>query len=129
MNSDRFNEAIRRFDAANAEDPRQIIYAQKMTEWLHRLYPDASEPLRLAARSQHIRRWMIPRSDYPMTRPGYHKWRTALYDFHAQTAAEILADCGYDAQTIAQVQSLLRKRDSKPIPTCRPWRTSSAWFS
>ena len=116
MNSDRFSEAIRRFDAANAEEPKQVVYAQKMTEWLGRLYPNASEPLRLAARSQHIRRWMIPRSDYPMTRAGYHKWRTGLYDFHAKTAGEILTGCGYDPETIAQVQSLLRKERLKTNP-------------
>jgi hypothetical protein len=123
MNQDRFNDAISRFDAANADDPQkmdgipsQVLYARRMTDWLNRLYPDASEPLRLAARSQHLRRWAIPRSKYPMTRPGYHQWRTALYSFHADEAARILADCGYDPQTIAQVRSLLRKEKLKTNP-------------
>jgi hypothetical protein len=123
MNSERFTQAIRLFDAANSQDPvhidgtpAQILYAQRMTQWLDRLYPSASEPLRLAARSQHIERWMIPRADYPMTRGGYHKWRTALYDFHADTASRILADSGYDPQTIAAVRSLLRKEKLKSNP-------------
>ena len=88
---DRFQQAIARFDAANAEDPHrvngqpgQLAYARKMTQWLERLYPGASEALRLSARCQHIRRWMIPRSTYPMNRAGYHRWRTALYSFHAE---------------------------------------------
>jgi Domain of unknown function (DUF4202) len=121
--SERFQTAMARFDAAHGEDPQvidgvasQLLYAQRMTDWLGRLYPEASEALRLAARSQHIRRWKIPRSSYPMTRGGYHKWRTALYSFHADTAAGILVECGYDEPTIARVRSLLRKEKLKTDP-------------
>ena len=87
--SERFTKAIRRFDAANAEDPetevvegesypRELLYAQRMSAWLERYAPDASEALRLAVRCQHIRRWVIPRRDYPMDRRGYLQWRTTL---------------------------------------------------
>ena len=87
-----------------------------MTEWLVRLEPGASEALRLAARSQHLCRWMIPRSDYPMTRQGYHQWRTTLARFHADKAGEILRDVGYDEPTVSRVQSLLRKEGLKSDP-------------
>ena len=126
MNADptRFETAIARFDAANAEDPnteevdgvshpKELLYAQRMTAWLDKLAPDASEPLRLAARAQHIRRWAIPRRDYPMTRTGYLRWRTTLYRFHADTAGDILRQVGYDDATVAAVQSLLRKERLK----------------
>jgi Domain of unknown function (DUF4202) len=124
---DRFTAAIQRSDAANAEDPHRIddggesvpaelAYARRMTRWLGVLYPEASEPLRLAARSQHIRRWFIPRSTYPMDRAGYHRWRTSLYSFHADEAAKIMLDVGYDAKTIARVRSLLRKERLKAEP-------------
>ena len=120
----RFEAAITRLDAANAEDPntekangvtlpKELLYAQRMTTWLHRLAPDASETLRLAARAQHVRRWAIPRRDYPMTRAGYLKWRTTLYRFHAETAANILREVGYDNATVTAVQSLLRKERLK----------------
>ncbi len=123
----RFEAAIARFDAANAEDPntemfagetypKELLYAQRMTAWLHKLMPDASEGLRLAVRCQHIRRWVIPRRDYPMTRTGYLRWRTTLYKFHAQTAGEILHEVGYDEETIQRVQSLLRKERLKRDP-------------
>lgn len=123
----RFEAAIARFDAANAEDPnteeveavahpKELLYAQRMTAWLDKLAPDASEPLRLAARAQHIRRWAIPRRDYPMTRTGYLKWRTTLYRFHADTAGDILREVGYDDATVAAVQSLLRKERLKRNP-------------
>lgn len=119
----RFQQAIARFDAANAEDPnredgqpRELLYARRMTAWLERLEPDATEALRLAARSQHIRRWAIPRGDYPADRQGYHRWRRTLAGFHAETAGGILRDVGYDADTIARVQSLLRKENLKGDP-------------
>lgn len=124
---DRFRRAIERFDAINAEDPnvatvdgvehpKELLYAQRMTAWLERLFPDASEALRLAARSQHIKRWQIARTVYPMDRQGYHRWRTELGRFHADTAAGVLREVGYDAQTIARVQSLLRKERLKADP-------------
>jgi Domain of unknown function (DUF4202) len=124
---ERFTEALRRFDAANAEDPyrevvdgvsypKELLYAQRLTAWLERFAPEASEALRLAARSQHIRRWMIPRDSYPMDRRGYLLWRTTLGKFHADTAATILREVGYEEATIQRVRSLLRKEGLKRDP-------------
>jgi hypothetical protein len=120
---EQFRTAIEKFDAANAQDPTlvggapaELVYARRMTDWLRRLYPDAAEALQLAARAQHIRRWMIPRSRYPMTRQGYHQWRTTLYSFHADEAARILHEVGYDDATIDRVRSLLRKEKLKAGP-------------
>jgi hypothetical protein len=123
----RFATAIDRFDAANARDPnvtivdgapqpKELVYARRMTEWLDRLEPSASEALQLAARSQHLMRWSIPRSEFPMDRPGYLKWRTTLYDFHADKAAQILREVGYDDATIGRVRSLIRKQGIKTDP-------------
>jgi len=125
--SNRFAAAVARFDDANRADPNrttvdgveypdELLYAMRMTEQLDRLYPDASEVLKLAARCQHIRRWTIPRGSYPMDRAGYHRWRTALAQFHATEAATILRDVGYDDAIIARVQSLVRKENLKSDP-------------
>jgi Domain of unknown function (DUF4202) len=125
--AERFKKAIHRFDAANAEDPhlevvdgvsypKELLYAQRMTSWLDRFAPDASEALRLAVRCQHIRRWMIPRSQYPMDRRGYLQWRTGLAKFHADTAADILREVGYEPALIDRVQSLLCKEGLKRDP-------------
>ena len=121
---ERFNAAIAGFDAANTEDPttevfqgvvypKELLYAQRMATWLDQLAPDASEALRLAVRCQHIRRWTIPRHTYAMDRIGYLRWRTTLAKFHADTAAAILRDVGYDDATIQRVQTLLRKEGLK----------------
>jgi len=98
MNSSRFQDAIGRIDAANAKDPHSIElpYAKRLSGWVERLAPNASEELRLAARAQHVCRWIIPRESYPAGRIGYLKWREDLKQFHAQKAGEILREVGYD---------------------------------
>jgi hypothetical protein len=127
VDSERFTEAMRRFDEANSEDPnrevvdavsypKELLYAQRLTAWLDRFAPEASEALRLATRSQHIRRWAIPRDHYPMDRRGYLEWRTTLAKFHADTAATILREVGYEEATIQRVRSLLRKEGLKRDP-------------
>src|SRR3954471_24845662 len=115
----RFNDAIARVDAVNSLDPagKELLYSRRMSEWLDRVEPAASDALRLAARAQHVRRWTIPRSDFPMDRIGYLTWRTALYKFHADQAADLLRAAGYDDDpTIARVASLIRKERLKTDP-------------
>src|SRR5688500_15195098 len=116
----RFVRAVEQIDAAHREDPTsvhaegrtcpaELLYARRMAARLDRLAPDASAALRLAVRCQHLRRWTIPRAHFPMTRPGYLQWRSTLARFHADQAAEILRGVGYDDETVARVQSLVRK--------------------
>ena len=120
--TDRFQRVIRSIDEANSEDPnseidggvaqpKELLYGMRMQAWVEKLDPEAPEALRIAARSQHIRRWEIPRSDYPMDRKGYLRWRTALYGFHADKASELLRAAGYDDETIERVQTMLQKRN------------------
>jgi hypothetical protein len=122
----RFDAAILRFDEANGRDPnqengqpRELLYAKRLTDWVLRLCPDADEALRLASRCQHICRWEIPRDTYPMTRPGYLKWRADLKRFHAQRAGEILRDAGYDDEIIRRVQELNLKKNFPTDPDSR----------
>jgi hypothetical protein len=123
----RFDNAIRRFDEANAQDPnteliggqpmpKELIYGQRLSARLAAFAPDAPETVKLAARAQHIRRWEVPRDSYPEGRAGYLKWRTDLYKRHGDIAGEIMGDVGYDAETIDRVQTLLRKRGLKTDP-------------
>ncbi len=117
----RFDDAIAGIDTANAADPNQesfagqtwpkeLLYGHRMTAWLDRLAPEASESLRLAARAQHIERWHIPRTNYEDGKKGYHLWRTTLYCYHAERAGEILVAVGYDSTTIERVGALLQKK-------------------
>jgi selT/selW/selH-like putative selenoprotein len=116
----RLERAFERFDAINAEDPRtervdgreepkELVYARRMTQTLARFEPEASEVLRLAARAQHIARWRIPRDSFPEGRKGYKQWRTRLMQLHAELATGVLREVGYDDATVERVGRLLRK--------------------
>ncbi|TSE07182.1 DUF4202 domain-containing protein [Aquimarina algiphila] len=124
MSSNLLVEAYALFDQANAKDPNQhtingklvpkeLIYGQRMSQTIEKFEPNASEALKLAARSQHICRWEIPRKDYPMDRIGYLKWREDLKKFHAAKASEILEKVGYDSEIIDRVSFLLQKKKLK----------------
>jgi len=120
--AERSARAIARIDDANAVDPsvvvdatgervaKELLYARRMSARLDALEPGASEALRLAVRAQHIERWKIPRSAYPDGVLGYKKWRAELGRFHAETAAAILRDVGYDDAVIDRVRALVQKR-------------------
>ena len=122
-NLQRFNQAIALFDAANAQDPnldegqpKELLYAQRMTEMIGRFAPESSEVAQLAVRAQHIQRWLVPRSNYPLGKPGYFAWRTGLYQFHANTAGELMQQAGYDDQMIEQVKVAISKQGIKTNP-------------
>ncbi|MDE2666957.1 MAG: DUF4202 domain-containing protein [Acidobacteriota bacterium] len=123
----RLREAFALLDAMHREDPSvgtdgpksilaSLDYHQRLGRWVERLAPEASSALRLAAHSQHVRRWAIPRDSYPMTRKGYRDWRDALGRFHARAAAEVLVRVGYESQTVARVEQLLRKQRLRTDP-------------
>lgn len=118
---DRFAKAIALIDAANAADPnvmryggvdrpKELLHAELLTRWVESLRPDAPEALRLAARGQHVRRWEHPRAAYPEGRTGYLRWRTGLYAFHAEEAARLLSEAGYDSLTVERVGEIIRKQ-------------------
>ena len=117
-------EAFRLFDEANSKDPnieiykgrsypKELLYAQRMTDSLNSFEPQASEALQLTARCQHICRWEIPRDSYEMNRAGYLKWRQDLKKFHVQKSRALLETVGYDNSLIEQVEFLLMKKQLK----------------
>jgi len=118
----RFDEAIRRIDAANEEDPRTEIvdgrprprewaFAVRVYEWVRQLAKEPSEELLLAARAHTLRRWLIPRDRYPKTTVGYHQWRDALAQFHAQEAESILREVGYPPEKVRTVKTLITREN------------------
>jgi hypothetical protein len=115
---------IAAIDSANSRDaskvavdgrsePGELAYGRRMSRMLDRFRPEASEALKIAARAQHIERWTSSRANYPEGRVGYLRWRTDLKNFHARRAGELMAQCGYGSETIARVQSLIRKERLK----------------
>lgn len=117
-----FKRAISEFDCIHREDPvttvwhgseipRASLYHERLIHWVEHLDQNASEPLRLAACCQHLRRWVIPRTDYPEGLTGYRRWRNALTDFHVQEAGSILREVGYDDATLGRVRDFLTKKN------------------
>jgi Domain of unknown function (DUF4202) len=114
--SDRLQCALSAIDTANARDPNleagepaELVYGRRMGEALAAFAPNASEPLTIAVRGQHIERWKSPRREFPEGKAGYIAWRNAAKKRHAKRLGEILAACGYDESLIARVGALVRK--------------------
>jgi hypothetical protein len=127
MTAGRFDDAVRAIDEANADDPftimidgeprpKELAHAELMTEWVRRLDPDAGDAQLLAARAHHLRRWAMPRSEYPEGRAGYLKWRAEAKRRHAAEVAEIMRRCDYDDPTIERVQQIIRKEHLRTDP-------------
>ena len=103
----------RRDLVAGVERPRELVYAERMSERLSQLYPNASDELRIAARAQHICRWQVPRASYPIGREGYNSWRTACRVHHADVTAAILRRHGTAEAVIAKVGKIICKHELK----------------
>lgn len=128
MSGGSYEAAVEAFEAANAADPQiradesgrhwpaQLLEARRLSAWVERLDPAASEALRLAAHCQHLERWTLPRSRYPEGRVGYKKWRSELARFHARRAREILLSLGYSEDVLAKVEAINLKRDIAADP-------------
>lgn len=121
---DRYRAAIAAIDAANAGDPftlehdgesrpKEQLHAELMTEWVQRLRPDADEALLLAARAHHVKRWLIPRSEFPPGRRPYLRWRQALHAVHAALAASLLEPLGYSRAELRRIEALIAKQPDR----------------
>lgn len=122
-----YEKAIQAIDEYNKKDPhtleeggvaypKEYLNSVRQSKWLEKLVPNASEPLKIAARSQHIGRWEISRDSYPQTRAGYLQWRTELGKYHAEKSAEILQNIGFDNDSIERVKQLNLKKNIKLDP-------------
>lgn len=126
-----FDSAIVRFDYANSLDPntdvddmgnkvpRELLYAKRLYKEVENLCGSPSEHLLLAARSQHIMRWKIPRDSYSMDKKGYLEWRSKLKLYHAAMSSNILVEVGYDENTIELVKNIILKKNFPNDPEVR----------
>jgi len=104
-------------DLANSYDPRDhhgvplaLAQGRMAEEWVMRLASQASDALRLAARAHHLRRWELPRSDYPTGRAGYLRWRRAQQQRHAQDLAIIAHRAGLDDSVAVRAAEIVSKQ-------------------
>ncbi|MFT6896774.1 MAG: hypothetical protein ACJA13_001177 [Paraglaciecola sp.] len=127
MTQQAYELAVSLIDNANSQDPntqlcegkswpKELLYGYRMANMLERFRPDADHVVKLAIRGQHIQRWQSPRSDYPMNREGYHKWRSDLYIFHADKVAELMAQAGFSQGDIERAKQAVAKVGIKVNP-------------
>ena len=110
-------KALHLIDEAHSQDPnltpdqtpRELHYANQMTKYLSQHTPHASATLRLAIRGQHLKRWEIPRSAYPLTKSGYYSWRASPARRQADIAYGICVSAGMGVEEADRVAVLIRK--------------------
>lgn len=114
------DQVLTAIDDANAKDPRMdegqpeaLLYGTRMSEECDRLFPDAPETLQIAARGQHIERWILLRKDYPEGKAGYLKWRRDLAAHHAERVGGFMEEAGYTEDDIAETKKMLQKQGIK----------------
>ncbi|MGQ4880515.1 DUF4202 domain-containing protein [Billgrantia sp. LNSP4103-1] len=116
-----FQRTIAALDALHAEDPRQVEvegqshplelwHAGRMSAWLERVVDKPSELVQIAVRSQHLQRWLVPRSEYPEGRVGYLTWRRDQGKRAGETTARVMEAQGYSAEEAAEVARMIRKQ-------------------
>lgn len=128
----RFSTVVEAIDRANIEDPSSLefegashplalIEGARAQLWVETLRPDASDPLRLAARAHHIRRWEHPRDRFPRTRAGYRQWRERLYALHGEVLGELMRAAGYSEDAAKAAAAIMSKRGIKTNPDAQSY--------
>jgi tRNAThr (cytosine32-N3)-methyltransferase len=124
MNNQPYALARSLIDAAHAADPArtpeghpaELIYADRVEAWVNRLDVAATPILRLAARCQHLERWLTPRATFPEGKVGYLSWRRSLYTKQAERAWGILLSAGVATDEAANAATWISKSGLKTNP-------------
>lgn len=107
------SKAIELINQAHLADPKgeELLYSERCFQWLTKLKPDHSLAEELAARCQHLKRWEVSRDSFPLDKKGYHQWRTYLYTYQADAAAELLKEAGIEENIIDEVKTMVSKKN------------------
>ena len=119
--TDAYARARTLIDAAHSADPNRAadgraaehVYGERIEAWVVRLVPEASPHLRLAARCQHLERFLVPRATFPEGKAGYLNWRRSLYTKQAARARALLVEAGVNASEAGEVATWVSKTDMK----------------
>lgn len=124
MNDELVAKVRARLDALNAADPvtieingasrpSELVFSDRLESWIRKLEPAPSDELLIAARGQHVRRWVIPRKEYPVGRAGYLSWREELKRLHARTVADAMRAEGCSEASVARAKTIVLKQRSQ----------------
>lgn len=120
-------QALLMIDEINKQDPTMdliegiptptaLVYGQRMSQTLLTFMPQAPLSLQIASRAQHIKRWSVPRADYPLGRTGYLAWRKGLGVMHADVAMDIAKQVHCSDDDINAIGKMIRKEQLKRDP-------------
>lgn len=121
---DAYERARNLIDQAHAADPKraddgrpaELVYADRMENWVARVAAEPTPLLRLAARCQHLERWSVPRASFPDGKVGYLSWRKSLYTKQAERARALLLEAGVPENEAAEVATWVAKSGLKTNP-------------
>lgn len=111
-------------DAAHAVDPKltadgrpaELVYADRMEAWVVRAAAAPTPLLQLAARCQHLERWSVPRTNFPVGKVGYLTWRKFLYTKQAARAKALLLQAGLPTTETDEAATWVSKTGLKTNP-------------
>jgi hypothetical protein len=116
-----YDQARLVIDAAHAADPKkdangqpaELVYADRVEKWVIKLVPDTPRHLLLAARCQHLERFLTPRTTFPEGKVGYLQWRKSLYQKQAARARELVLAAGLPETQADDIARWVSKTDLK----------------
>ena len=119
-----YENARRLIDLAHSADPHpapdgrpaELVYADHMENWVTRVAAELTPLLRLAARCQHLERWLVPRATFPEGKAGYLAWRKSLYTKQAERARSLLLTAGIAPTEAGEVATWVSKSGLKSNP-------------
>jgi len=126
---DALDRARRLIDEAHAADPSrtpdgmpaELVYADRIEAWLLRVVPDPRPVLRLAARCQHLERWLVPRASFLQASRATWRGAARFNVKQSERARQVLlasgvcaADAGEAGHGISKTG--LKTNEGKPGP-------------
>mmetsp|Transcript_33618 Transcript_33618/g.63002 ORF Transcript_33618/g.63002 Transcript_33618/m.63002 type:complete len:252 (+) Transcript_33618:54-809(+) len=96
-----------------SQRPKEWLYGKRMSRRLNIFSPNCSDVVKVAARAQHVKRWVSERASYPEGTAGYKQWRQELAKMHGKIASEEMLKAGFPEKEAKRVVTLLTKKDIK----------------
>jgi hypothetical protein len=93
--------------------PSEVLYSNRMLAMLDTIYPNSTLILKIAIQCQHLKRWGIPRADYPFDKRGYHQWRRMVMEYQIQQTMEILTEINMESSDIHLIVDALKNQGDK----------------
>jgi hypothetical protein len=118
VNDDEVKRVRARLDALNAQDPssKSLAFSDRLEKWVMKLNAQPSAHLQIAVRGQHVRRWVIPRSEYPEGRSGYLRWREELKRMHARTVTDAMRAENCTERDVSLTRAIVQKQNLAENP-------------